>query len=223
MRNYKKWTEEENTYLRLNWCRASEHELETTLGRKFTAINRQAFMNGISGREINRKLWSDSDIQYLTENWVWSSKEELEYHLNRNINAIKRQAYLLKLPRRVARGKNCFKFISSIDGKSYNAFYSRGYALVRINRKNIPLHRVEMEKLLGRKLSPNERVHHKNGIKNDNRPENLILYDNHMRHAHIDTRRAEIAEQFIAEKQLIKEYEDYYESKTGKQLYGYVA
>jgi len=54
-----------------------------------------------------------------------------------------------------------------------------GYVMVKVQSlptKWVQEHRLVMAEKLGREILPRERIHHRNGVRGDNRPENLELW-----------------------------------------------
>ena len=51
-----------------------------------------------------------------------------------------------------------------------------GYVIVFVNGRRVPEHRYVMETMLGRPLTSTETVHHRNGVRRDNRPDNLEVW-----------------------------------------------
>lgn len=83
-------------------------------------------------------------------------------------------------------GKNNCRFCSRKCQYSYSRKHrkcfidSKGYFNSSVGR----LHRILMEKYIGRKLGKDEVVHHRNGIRTDNRIENLEVMS-HSEHSHL--------------------------------------
>lgn len=75
------------------------------------------------------------------------------------------------------RGKNCahWKGGRGVDPAGYVWVTVRDHPY-RNRLLRVFEHRLVMERMLGRYLSPGEKVHHKNGRRSDNRPENLELW-----------------------------------------------
>lgn len=60
-------------------------------------------------------------------------------------------------------------------GQIVGNWYER-YVIVQRGGRRVREHRAIMEEALGRPLEPHEHVHHRNGVRDDNRWENLELW-----------------------------------------------
>lgn len=76
--------------------------------------------------------------------------------------------------------------------RGHGTFDKCGYIVVRINGKNYFQHRLVVERAMGKLLPITAHVHHLNGIKYDNRQQNLVVCPNDEYHRLLHRRAKEL-------------------------------
>lgn len=129
------------------------------------------------------------------------SLTEIGAIVKRNAQTILKQMVKFDIPRRRACGQSGPKS-GRWKGGSYrypaNGYvYSYAPGHPRMNRGRVAEHILVAEKMLGRYLHKGESVHHINGIKDDNRPENLRVFEDESRHQQFEDKHNRFAKKLL--------------------------
>jgi hypothetical protein len=122
--------------------------------------------------------------KYITERFSSRGVAKL---CNTNQATILKWLRVFNIPRRPQGNWRAERHYNWKGGRTYGGggyiyVYQRGHPSASKD-EYVYEHRLVMEEMLGRYLRPGETVHHKNGIKNDNRPENLALFESGGKHS----------------------------------------
>lgn len=175
----KRYSQEEINFIKSNALKISVEKIAETLDRSPKAIRAQIERLGIRLSKLERNKpheWTEEEIRFLKENYQTVSDKNISISLGLPESVILRKRLSLDLRKH--------KYVPYIQADYYRIY---------IDGKRHWLHRVNAEKKLGRSLLPSEPVHHVDGNKLNNNPENLYICSDKQEHGRIHANLESIA------------------------------
>jgi hypothetical protein len=168
----KEWSDEDTLFVKNNYLKMGVNEIASKVNRSYSSVRYKAQLLGI--KKYTHKEWTETEVHFLKDNYP----DKLGYYcsekLERSFQAVHKMAQKLNL-------KPNWKHWS-ID--------SLGYKVLTHDKDNkIHEHRYVMESFLGRKLSSDEIIHHKDKNKLNNDISNLEIVS---RSEHINIHRDDL-------------------------------
>lgn len=167
------WSEVDK-YLTLHYSEMTAKEIEEHFNHIFSArqLRGRAKTLGISNKQLKHK-WTDEEKKYVIEYYGEIGARPIADMLGVNKMCVNKMAQELGV-----------KYMPKDE-----YICTQGYKIIGKSKNRKSEHRLVMEKKLGRELLSSEIVHHIDGDKLNNDPDNLIITN---RSEHIDEHRKDL-------------------------------
>ena len=182
-RTNKRWSEEEVEFIKENYKQLTVKEIADELKRTPRGVRGKIERLDIDLEPLKRNQkyeWTEKDIKFIKDNYKILTDEEIAEKIDKSKSAVCRKRLNLGLRKQT--------------GEPY---VHSDYYVQRENGKKIWLHIKEAEEKLGRKLKENEMVHHIDGNKLNNNPNNLYVCKDRNEHQQIHSDLEKVAFQLI--------------------------
>lgn len=167
------FTSDEDEYIRAHYSSMSCRDIAVYLGRSKRSIDHRVRRLGV-GKQVLRR-WTEAEDEVIRSS-VGRTLRDVAAELGRRESEVSTRSRALGIPS--WRKRNGYK--PDNHGRTVAAYQRKNGRSVRVME-----HRSVMESTLGRSLTSDEVVHHINGVKTDNRAENLYLCSSRSQHKRI--------------------------------------